>query len=52
MNIVVEKISKKDKEKLERLIQLYLHDLSLYFPISFNSDSIKYIHKFLGYPIF
>ena len=42
MNIVVEKISKKDKEKLERLIQLYLHDLSLYFPISFNSDVCKY----------
>ena len=42
MNIVVEKISKKDKEKLERLIQLYLHDLSLCFTISFNSDVCKY----------
>lgn len=42
MNIVVEKINKKDKEKLEQLIQLYLHDLSLYFPILFNSDICKY----------
>ena len=38
MNIKLEKARLEDRNKLERLLQLYLHDLSLYFPITFNSD--------------
>ena len=40
MDIKLEKVILKDK--LERLLQLYLHDLSLYFPITFNSNICKY----------
>lgn len=42
MNIKLEKVILKDRDKLERLVQLYLHDLSLYFPITFNSNICKY----------
>ena len=41
-NIKLEKVRLEDRNKLERLLQLYLHDLSLYFPITFNSDIDKY----------
>ena len=37
MNIKLEKVRLEDRNKLERLLQLYLHDLSLYFPITFIS---------------
>ena len=42
MNIKLEKVRLEDSNKLERLLQLYLHDLSLYFPITFNSDICQY----------
>ena len=42
MNLEIKKVRLKEREKLEKLLQLYLHDLSLYFPISFNSDECKY----------
>ena len=42
MNIKLEKVRLEDRNKLERLLQLYLHDLSLYFPITFNSDICQY----------
>ena len=42
MNLEIKKVGLKEREKLEKLLQLYLHDLSLYFPISFNSDECKY----------
>ena len=41
-NIKLEKVRLEDRNKLERLLQLYLHDLSLYFPITFNSDICQY----------
>ena len=41
-NIKLEKVRLEDRNKLERLLQLYLHDLSLYFPITFNSDIYQY----------
>ena len=42
MNLEIKKVGLKEREKLEKLLQLYLHDLSLYFPIPFNSDECKY----------
>lgn len=42
MNISIERISKSEKNKLENLMQLYLHDLSFYFPIDFNSSKATY----------
>ncbi len=42
MEIEIQKVLVKDRERLERLMQLYLHDLSLYFPITFNSERCKY----------
>ena len=32
MNINLEIVTLEEKEKLKKLLQLYLHDLSLYFP--------------------
>ncbi len=43
MNIKLEKITKDEKHKLENLLQLYLHDLSMYFPITFDSLKCEYI---------
>lgn len=40
--ISLEKINIKEKEKLEKLMQLYLHDLSLYFPLPLNSKTCLY----------
>ena len=34
----------KDQEKLERLLQIYLHDVSLYFPIDFDSEKVMYVY--------
>jgi len=42
MNLEIKKVELTEREKLEKLLQLYLHDLSLYFPIPFNSDECKY----------
>ena len=36
MNLEIKKVEITEREKLEKLLQLYLHDLSLYFPITFN----------------
>lgn len=42
MNIELVKVNKNEKEKLEKLLQLYLHDLSLYFPLDFDSEKCEY----------
>lgn len=42
MNIELEKVKSKDRKKLEKLLQLYLHDLSQSFPIPFNSSNCQY----------
>ena len=36
MEIKIERVKISERKKLENLLQLYLHDLSLYFPIEFN----------------
>lgn len=42
MNLKIKKIEQKEKSKLEKLLQLYLHDLSFYFPIDFDSTKCEY----------
>lgn len=49
MNIKLKRIIKKNKNKLEKLIQLYLHDLSLYFPIDFDSSKCTYNYDLNSY---
>lgn len=49
MNIEIEKINEKNKVKLNNLLQLYLHDLSLYFPITFNSNVCEYEYDLSKY---
>ena len=40
--IELERINNNKKELLNNLLQLYLHDISIYFPIDFNSKTCKY----------
>lgn len=42
MNIELIKVNKNEKEKLEKLLQLYLHDLSIYFLLDFDSEKCEY----------
>lgn len=42
MNISIEKVQLDERNKLGKLLQLYLHDLSLYFPITFDSKTCEY----------
>lgn len=42
MNLDIKRIELEERDNLERLLQLYLHDLSLYFPIPFNSNKCLY----------
>lgn len=42
MDISVEKVTSIERTNLEKLLQLYLHDLSLYFPITFDSKVCEY----------
>jgi len=44
INIKLAIASTKDKYILENMFQLYLHEISLYFPMNFNSLNGKYIH--------
>jgi len=51
MNINLEIVTLEEKEKLKKLLQLYLHDLSLYFSLPFNSVICEYnynIDKYFG----
>lgn len=58
--IKIERITKNEIDKLNNLLQLYLHDLSLYFPITFNNDSClyeydnieKYVEEMYNYAYF
>ncbi len=60
MNIDVRLIKKEEIPILEKLLQLYLHDISLYFPIEFDSkngvylyeDLSKYFNNSNNYPYF
>lgn len=40
----LKKITKSQKNLLERLLQLYLHDVSLFFPIDFDEDNGLYLY--------
>ncbi len=42
MELEIKLVNISEKDKLERLLQLYLHDLSMYFPITFNSNTCEY----------
>lgn len=42
MNLEIKLVNIDERIKLEKLLQLYLHDLSLYFPITFNSSTCEY----------
>ena len=42
MNLEIKRVELTEREKLEKLLQLYLHDLSLYFLIPFNSNECMY----------
>lgn len=44
MDIELKEIHKNQKNKLEKLMQLYLHDLSIYFPIPFDSKKCEYLY--------
>ncbi len=40
-------IKQKELKVLERLMQLYLHDISLYFPIDFDEETGLYLYDSL-----
>lgn len=42
--VSLKQIEKKNKKLLENLMQLYLHDISLYFPVDINSNTCKYVY--------
>ena len=44
MEITLKEIKLKDKLILQNLMQLYLHNLSAYFPIEFDSQSGLYVY--------
>jgi predicted acetyltransferase len=45
----LKEINIEEKQKLEKLIQLYLHDISAYFKIDFNSNSCEYLYDLSTY---
>ena len=42
-------ITIQEQKKLEKLIQLYLHDISKYFKIDFNSNTCEYLYNLSTY---
>jgi len=49
MNIELIKVNSNKKELLENLLQLYLHDISYYFPIEFDNNTCKYKYNLSSY---
>lgn len=45
MDITLNEIKIDKKDILDKLIQLYLHNISLYFPIDFNTKTEKYNYE-------
>ena len=37
-------LNKNEKEKIDKLLQMYLHDISRFFPIDFDSEKCEYIY--------
>ncbi|MBE6158388.1 MAG: GNAT family N-acetyltransferase [Firmicutes bacterium] len=46
--ITINRVNKEEKYLLDNLLQLYLHDISLYFPMDFDSKEGKYIYDDLS----
>ncbi len=42
MNIDIKRVSESDRYKLENLLQLYLHELSYYFPADYDPNTCTY----------
>lgn len=49
MNVTLTKVNKNEKKLLNNLMQLYLHDLSLYFSIDFDSKTCQYKYNLEAY---
>ena len=49
MNIIIREINKFEINKLEKMMQLYLHDLSISFPLDFNSEICEYKYDIISY---
>ena len=47
--MILRKIELKDKNLLENMMQLYLHDISINFPIDFDSTTCKYDYDLDSY---
>jgi predicted acetyltransferase len=47
--MILRKIELKDKNLLENMMQLYLHDISINFPIDFDSTTCKYYYDLDSY---
>jgi predicted acetyltransferase len=45
MNIELERVNSSDRYKIEKMMQLYLHDLGVHFPIEFDSEICEYRYK-------
>ena len=46
--ITIDRFKNEERNILDNLLQLYLHDLSLWFPIDFDSKEGKYIYDDLS----
>ena len=49
MNIELKKVKEEEYSKLENIFQLYLHELSAFFPAPFNSETCKYEYDLKKY---
>ena len=47
--IELTKVDKKDRIILERLLQLYLHEITIYFPIDIDNDGLYHYHNIDNY---
>lgn len=45
--VKIEKVKNEERMILEKMLQLYLHDISLYFPMDFNSRTGEYAYDSL-----
>ena len=47
--IELTKVDKKDRIILERLLQLYLHEITIYFPIDIDNDGLYHYDNIDNY---
>lgn len=48
MSIELEKVTNNERNKLEKLLQLYLHDINAFFSITFDSSKNEYVYNDLN----